>query len=124
MGQLIRLRRETPLLRYPEFIHGETGPTIEWMHEDGKPMRTDQWVHATGFSLLLSNEETGDAVVVLVNAGRSGRRFGLPEAPSGAHWEVAFHTAEEGTVQLEGQSCRIPELTLAVLLTPGQGPRQ
>jgi glycogen operon protein len=115
--ELIRLRQKTPLLRHPEFIHGDSGPTIEWMHVDGTPMEADEWARSAGFSLLLSDDDTGDAVVVLVNASRSSRWFGLPEAPRGAEWRLAFHTSEPDPVVLEGRSCGVPELTLAVLLT-------
>jgi glycogen operon protein len=119
VSEMIRLRRETPLLRYPEYIHGDGGLTIEWMHVDGTPMEADDWAESARFSLLLSAGESGDAVVILVNAGRSGRRFGLPEAPHGAEWRLAFHTAEPDPVVLEGRSCGIPELTLAVLRSAG-----
>ena len=83
-------------------------------------MEADKWAHSAGFSLLLSDNESGNAVVILVNAGRSSRRFGLPDTPTGAHWQMAFHTAEPEPAVLESDSCEVPELTLAVILTAGQ----
>ena len=112
---LIRLRRDTPLLRHPEFIHDGMEPMIEWMHVDGTPMESGEWEHSAGFSLLLSDSKTGQAVNVLVNGGRSSRWFGLPEPPHGSDWQLALHTAEPDPVVLERRSCGLPEWTLAVL---------
>jgi isoamylase len=112
---LIALRKSQPLLRYPDYIHGDEGPEIDWMHVDGTPMEDGEWEASSCFSLHLHDRGSGQSVVILINGGRASRWFGLPPGPRGTDWRVAFQTADPDPVVLEGRKCGLPELTLAVL---------
>ena len=89
--QLIRLRRNSPLLRQARYIHGRM-PTdrgwcdIDWLHPDGRPMKDDDWDTEQRLALLYSSHADQkddspvcEAVAILLNAHLEDVEFRLPE---------------------------------------------
>jgi len=99
---LIRLRRETPLLRLQDYVHGtlETGDErfeIKWLRQDGEPMSDHNWSAERAFCKLLSaTNASGEisAVAILVNASDSVVEFQLPDLSdfNGAATSIAAST--------------------------------
>lgn len=116
--RLIRLRRETPLLRQAAYIHGHDGPRIDWMHTDGTPMGSREWEQSRSFALMLSDAAAKTAVLILINRGRAGRRFRLPTAPGGQGWQLVFHSSEPEQPQLKPSECLLADRSVACLLSP------
>jgi glycogen operon protein len=106
VGELVRLRRQLPLLRQARFIHGRM-PTdrgwcdIEWLHPDGRPMLHDDWDGSKKLALLFSTHPdqkdaspVTQAVAVLFNASKKASRFVMPPMLP-PNWSVRFHSSSE-----------------------------
>ena len=89
--QLIRLRKDLPLLRQARYIHGRM-PTdsgwcdISWLHPDGRPMLPEDWNGTHQLALLFSSHEDQkdespivEAVALLFNGSTEDLAFSLPE---------------------------------------------
>jgi glycogen operon protein len=87
---LVRLRRELPLLRQARYIHGRM-PTdggwcdIGWLHPDGRPMLESDWNSNRQLALVFSAHEDQkddspvvEAVAILFNASKTSVEFALP----------------------------------------------
>ena len=98
---LIRLRRESPLLRQARYIHGRM-PTdrgwcdIDWLHPDGRPMKGEDWDTEQRLALLYSchadqkdDSPVCDAVAILLNAHPDDVEFRLP-AGLPPDWTMEF----------------------------------
>ncbi len=88
---LIALRRQLPLLRQADYVHGhvrdEEGASwrdIDWFRPDGSPMDPGHWDHEKSVLKLLSGHE-GD-VAVIVNGHDHEIDFRLP----GQAWHCRF----------------------------------
>jgi len=104
--ELVRLRRETPLLRQARYIHG-TMPTdagwcdIDWLHPDGRRMESQDWNSGRRLALRFSTRADQvdespvlEAVAVLFNASAEDAVFELPaQMPAG--WRQAFSSCPE-----------------------------
>jgi glycogen operon protein len=119
--KLVHLRKTLPLLRQARYVHGRM-PTdrgwcdIEWLRQDGQPMREGDWNSGQRLALLYSThaEQKADspvveAIALLFNAAVDSAEFSLPmdlppdwsmrfssspaTAPLGAgRWQVAGHS--------------------------------
>jgi glycogen operon protein len=87
---LVRLRRQMPLLRQARYIHGRM-PTdsgwcdITWLHPDGRPMLARDWNSSRQLALVFSIHEdqkddspVAEAVAILFNASAEHVEFALP----------------------------------------------
>jgi len=102
--ELLRLRREMPLLRQARYIHGRM-PTdsgwcdIGWLHPDGRPMLDSDWNSNRQLALVFSTHEDQkdvspvvEAVAILFNASEQNAEFTLPsDLP--AEQEIRFSSA-------------------------------
>jgi glycogen operon protein len=123
--RLIALRRASPLLHLPEYVHGHLAidgrdVRIDWRRPSGRPMTSDDWHRLQAFSLLIV-EETGDAVTdgaaLLVNGGDSAVAFRTPALEgAAAGLEVAFCSA--GEPAREGETLTLPARSCAWLRLP------
>ena len=119
--QLIRLRKELPLLRQARYVHGRM-PTdqgwcdIGWLHPDGRPMLEDDWNGGQQLTLLYSthagqkeDSPVVEAVAILFNAAEDAVQFTLP-AGLPSTWVSRFCSSPEtagtgvGRWQLAGRS--------------------
>ncbi len=104
---LVRLRREMPLLRQARYIHGRM-PTdsgwcdIDWLHPDGRRMQPQDWNSGRRLALLFSTRADQkddspvlEAVAVLFNASTEDAVFELPSnLPPGCR--VRFSSSPDG----------------------------
>ncbi|KAA9130466.1 glycogen debranching protein GlgX [Marinihelvus fidelis] len=88
---LIRIRRRQPLLRQPEYVHGQVDEAaagkaryIDWFNVDGEPMAAGDWAHSRAVMKLLSGQ--GNELALLVNGHDFEARFVLP----GGGWVCEF----------------------------------
>jgi glycogen operon protein len=118
--QLIRLRRETPLLRLGDFVHRHLdtdGGFVEigWHTPGGEPM--DDW----------SWSGNSDICVVLAETARDGSRSGAAIVINGSHtmhdfripgefeWALVFSSSEEA--RFDARVLSLPEQAMALLLS-------
>ena len=99
---LIRLRRNIPLLRQVTHLHGRTkNPRgrrdVEWLRPDGEWLSDDSWRNARAMTVLLydtrSTEFAADeiqAVAVLFNVADAPRELRLPNVASTGKWYRVF----------------------------------
>ena len=111
--RLINLRREHPVLRRPRFMHGlqiskTTGlRDVEWISPGGGAMSDYHWQEpkARCFGLLLAGDageyftadgypETGNPILIILNAGPTTVPFRLPTVRAADHWRCLLNTAQ------------------------------
>jgi glycogen operon protein len=123
--KLIALRRETPILRLPDYIHGrvetdEGRITVTWLRPDGLEMQPDDWQDARAFVVLLAEAAGADivsAAALLLNVGPGQSDFSLPAIGT---WRLAFASSTE--TMLTGRTLRLPAPSIACgLLEPARG---
>ncbi|HSM31463.1 MAG TPA: glycogen debranching protein GlgX [Woeseiaceae bacterium] len=109
--ELIHLRKEWPLLRLPEYLHGEAeiGSSIvhiDWLNAEGKPMNEHDWSGPAPFKVMLAESSTDGAksqAAVLFNNRNEAIEFRLPNGTPGKPWRVAW-SADEASVADDGCS--------------------
>lgn len=113
---LIRLRQETPLVHFGEYVHGvfegENGKvTINWVNPDGGEREAGDWGFGHAFGLVIDERDgLHRKVAALFNAWHDPLDFQLPTPPSGSRWQVEFCSAIEGchlvrdSLAVEGRS--------------------
>jgi len=116
---LIELRREIPLFRQPSYVHGRSVNAvgwgeIEWLNAEGKAMSAKEWEAAKSLGVVLAHsDEAGNgqspAVVLLLNAARTIRRFTLPSRRGNTEsWSIRFVSAAEGFRPLSNNRFELP----------------
>lgn len=101
VGKLIRLRRETPLLRLDRYVHGETSINgrriaVCWVNPDGSERSSEDWNFGHAFGVLLedqSDDSVPTAVAILMNAWDEELQFRLPVSDNSHSWQLAFSSA-------------------------------
>ncbi|MBU4459722.1 MAG: glycogen debranching protein GlgX [Verrucomicrobia bacterium] len=122
--RLIRLRAGHPALRRETFLtgHGEHGAPadVQWIGPDGA---VPDWHAGKALGMRLSGcarctgaEADGPDLLVLINGGTEGARFGLP---AGA-WTLEIATADPAPT-VHDALLALPPHSLAVLLGPCTG---
>jgi glycogen operon protein len=133
--RLLALRRNHPVFRRTQFLHGgpaETRlPDAWWFRPDGRPMAQRDWQNPEAHQLgvFLNGQELGletargepvvdDSFVVLLNAGADPVVFRLPPRRFGLEWELELTTAHPtaGGERLPGRSAvEVPSRALVLL---------
>ena len=103
---LIRLRRELPLLRQARYNHGRM-PTdlgwcdIVWLRPDGERMRDEDWAETQRLILLFACHDDQkdaspvvEATAILFNAAAGDTQFALPEGLP-ERWTMRFSSSGE-----------------------------
>jgi glycogen operon protein len=127
--ELVRLRRELPLLRQARYVHGRM-PTeqgfcdISWLHPDGRPMHDKDWSNGQQLALFFTGHEEHHeyspithAIAILYNASREDTSFLLPTGLA-ADWVLRFFSSEQDPVQNESGEVALPARSM-VLATMG-----
>ncbi len=121
--ELIRLRRELPLLRQQSYVHGRTDNgcgivDLHWLHPNGSTMQHEDWegrqVFGVAFSETHADGETS-TVAVLLNGSDDDVRFHLPALQHGRAWRSAFGTDDDARQTGRGQF-ELPALSLVLAL--------
>jgi glycogen operon protein len=114
--RLIRLRRETPLLRLDEYLHGSLEKDdglvrIEWFAPGGEAMDEHAWSGSSALCFVLSESCNGTIVsraAVMLNGSDSAQSFVLPGDEG---WRLEF--ASTDGVGLESQAVSLPPMSVA-----------
>jgi glycogen operon protein len=88
VSQLAKIRRAFPVLRWPEFLHGQTSPApdlpdISWYDESGQPLSQEAWGDPEGRRLIMvraakSMGDTVEVLALLINGSGEDADFTLP----------------------------------------------
>jgi glycogen operon protein len=119
--ELIHLRQEWPLLRLPEYLHGETmiGSSslhIHWLNNEGSEMSEDDWSGPSSFKVMLAESSKAGVksrAAVLFNNGGDAVDFRLP---NGLPWRVAW-SADDASVGEDGCSFTAPSRSISFLVS-------
>jgi len=122
--ELIHLRREWPLLRLPEYLHGVTtigssSVHIDWLNANGKEMDEASWSGPAPFKVLFGEsreDESRSRVAVLVNNGNDPVAFRLPGGKPLWPWRVAW-SADKVAVDPDGRSVTAPARSILLLVS-------
>lgn len=109
VSNVIRIRREFPLLRSRFYIHKpedqiiKAGYNIHWYNQDGQPMKSEEWSQPDAITLGWMLESVVNArcvhcLLILYNAGDATQEFALPE---GWQWVVLLDTTTEDGLPVE-----------------------
>ena len=122
--ELIHLRKEWPLLRLPEYLHGETvigssSVHIDWLNADGNEMNEEDWSGPAPFKVMFA-EASRDGVksraAVLFNNGDDAVDFRLPNGLPEQSWRVAW-SADDVAVAEDGCSFTAPARSISFLVS-------
>jgi len=122
--RLIELRKASPLLHLPAYVHGHLAidgrdVRIDWQQPCGEPMTSDDWHRLQAFALWLRETRDGadvSAAALLVNGTDSATHFELPVPVGGAGGvEIAFTSAAD--LSQDGRTLRLPARSSAWLRT-------
>ena len=123
---LIRLRREVPLLRQARYIHGRM-PTdggwcdIHWLHPDGRRMAPADWNSGRQLALLFATRADQkddspvlEAVALLFNAREEDVEFRLPDGMP-ADWRQLFSSSPDNGPGGSGDRWSVAARSLVLL---------
>jgi len=105
--ELVRLRRDEPLLRSQQFVHDEN--SISWRKPDGQRISDADWDMTRAFGLLIGDA----AILALINGSNDDVQFSLPENNDASGWQLLFSSASE--VSTHAQAATLSALSIAVL---------
>lgn len=123
--QLIWLRRETPLLRLQQYVHGtlETADgtvQIDWINQDGDSKQETEWAHSRAFTKIISKtgrDENEMAIAILLNANDHQAEMRLSRSDKAREWRIAFCSADEPPEFSSDRKVSLPAQSLALLLS-------
>ncbi len=122
--EVIHLRRENPLLRLPQYVHGmlevEDGVVrIDWINQQGDTKQSSEWADSRAFSKVITHTRTDNsesAVAILVNAHHHAAHMRLSRSTRKQDWHVAFCSSRE-EIEFEDEcTVLMPEHSFALLL--------
>ena len=123
--ELIWLRRETPLLRLPEYVHGKLSLTegtvrIDWINQDGDTKQGSEWAHSRAFTKVISRRNrdgSETAIAILINAHDDPAAMSLARGDRTREWRVAFCSAREAPEFNGDKQVVVPALSIVLLLS-------
>lgn len=129
---LISLRGKLNYLKYDHYPHGHDHDgdgwrDIEWLHPNGRRMRSQNWHTDQALTLLFPEFENLNsqvqlqqpvvaAVAIMLNAAARPTEFVLPEIPYGGGWQVVFHSSDAEPRQNGSATWMLPSLSIACAL--------
>jgi glycogen operon protein len=121
--ELVLLRRETPLVRIDDYVHGTLkleSSTIEmrWVNKDGELKQPDEWASSRAFSVLIE-EVSGStglaAITILMNRYEEPTVLQLPIVSIATNWHVAFSSARSPEATIRGREVMVPGQSITLL---------
>jgi glycogen operon protein len=134
--RLIELRREHPVFRRRQFLHGTEAegsglPDAWWFRPDGRRMTKRDWESAHTVGMFLNGQEIAapdehgghvvdDSFLLLFNGSHEDCEFRLPTGRFGRRWTLELRTddpnAGPGAVRASaGEHLSLPGLSLMLL---------
>jgi glycogen operon protein len=126
--ELLRLRRQNPLLRQIDYQHGQSlngsgWREIEWLNRGGERMTQSDWRHAQAITMLLTEPENGvskkhgsGAVAILLNASGHPQAFTLPGWCRDDDWKVAFTSSDSPPENAATENWLLQDHSMALLV--------
>lgn len=123
--ELIWLRRENPLLRLQQFVHGtlelpDGEIRIDWINQEGETKQGTEWAHSRAFTKVITRtrkDGSDSKIAILINAHHHPAQMRLSRSGTRHNWRIVFCSAEEG-FELDGErTVDIPEQSMALLVT-------
>jgi len=126
--ELIWLRRENPLLRIDDYVHGtlqQGHSTIEirWINKDGQAKKSDEWAASEAFAVLIEQTSAvaqNSAVAILVNRNSETFTMRLPVTNNPTTWHLAFSSGEPPEHMINDREVAMPGLSVTLLTSVGQ----
>ena len=113
--ELIRLRKQTPLVRLREYLHGSLETDgglmeISWLTPDGELKTDEAWENGRAFCMLISESGAGGkmSAAILINGTDTACEFSLPSL---GEWRLAFSTSDS-----ERPATTLDALSITLLL--------
>lgn len=122
--ELIWLRREIPLLRLQQFVHGtlelpDGAVRVDWMNQEGDTKQGTEWAHSRAFTKVIScRKEDGSesAVAILVNAHHHTADMRLSRSERVRDWRIAFCSSREEPQLDDSRKVTMPAHSVALLV--------
>ena len=123
--ELVWLRRETPLLRLPQYVHGELELTqgtvrIDWINQYGDTKQEAEWAHSRAFTKVIAcsrPDGSESAVAILVNAHDHAADMRLSRSERVRDWRIAFCSAREEPEISDARKVTLPAQSIALLVS-------
>jgi glycogen operon protein len=96
---LIALRKRLPLLRAPDFLHGERAlrdgtKNVTWLRPDGREMEAEDWANGFSRSIGLMLAQSGHApLLILLNAFHEDLEYTAPAPRVVLEWQLLADSA-------------------------------
>ena len=122
--QLVRLRRDTPLLRLPQYVHGtlelpDGSVRIDWINQFGDTKQEAEWAHSRAFTKVITHSRhdgSKSAVAIIVNAHDHKAEMRLSRGEARYPWRVAFCSARQNPRLDESGRVTVAARSIALLL--------
>ncbi|MBT8079516.1 MAG: glycogen debranching protein GlgX, partial [Gammaproteobacteria bacterium] len=120
---LIDIRRNTPLLRLPQYLHGrlktdDGDVEIHWLDPGGDEIADEQWAQLRRKCVLLVSKSAAgriEAAAILINGTADRCSFAVSRTPDDVEWKLGFSSADDA--RLTPADASIPGHSIALLLT-------
>lgn len=125
VSKLVRLRRETPLLRLPQYVHDtlelpDGNVRIRWINQSGDTKQEGEWAHSRAFTKLITCEGPDGkvaAVAIMVNAHHHEAKMRLAHNNNAGDWHIAFCSAKKDPQIDDALRVTVPAQSIALLLS-------
>ncbi len=122
--ELIHLRRENPLLRLPEYVHGTLDVNgavvrIDWINRQGVTKQGYEWADSRAFTKVITraaNDGSESAVAILLNAHDDPAHMRLSRSMQHRDWRVAFCSAFDEIEFEDERTVLVPGRSIALLV--------
>ncbi|MGB5690782.1 MAG: glycogen debranching protein GlgX [Woeseiaceae bacterium] len=122
--ELIWLRREIPLLRLRQYVHGtlqlpDGSVRIDWINQEGDTKRGTEWAHSRAFTKVITrvHQDGGESkIAILINAHDHDAEMRLSRGGVKNDWRVVFCSAEEGFELNGGRTAAMPKQSIVLLV--------
>ena len=123
--ELVWLRRENPLLRLPQYVHGtlelpEGVVRIDWINQFGDTKQEAEWAHSRAFTKVIRltrHDGSASAVAILINAHEHAAEMRLSRGEASDEWRVAFCSARQDPELDEPLKVTVPAQSIALLIS-------
>ena len=123
--KLVQLRRELPLLRLPQYVHGklqldDAVITIDWINQQGDAKHSSEWADSRAFTKVISRVETDateSSVAILLNAHEHKARMRLSRRTGLHAWQVAFYSSASDIEFEDERTVLMPARSIALLVS-------
>ena len=123
--ELIWLRREIPLLRLHQFVHGtlelsDGTVRVDWINQKGDEKQGAEWAHSRAFTKVITRtrkDGSESKIAILINAHHDAAEMRLSRSGTRHEWRIVFCSAEEGFELNGGTTVAMPEQSIVLLVT-------